>query len=65
MLVGAEVVDPVIIGPRLFAGFLALEEEDVGFDSLGVEGAGEQAQEGVDVAAFEEFAADAQNARPR
>lgn len=58
MLVGAEVVDPEVFGPGLFAGFFALEEEDVGFDSLGVEDAGGEAQEGVDVAAFEEFAAD-------
>ena len=58
VLVGAEVVDPEVFGPGLFAGFLALEEEDVGFDSLGVEDAGGQAQEGVDVAALEQFAAD-------
>ena len=58
MLVGAEVVDPEVFGPGLFAGFLALEEEDVGLHSLGVEDAGGEAQEGVDVAALEEFAAD-------
>ena len=58
VLVGAEVVDPEILGPGLFAGFLALEEEDVGLHALGVEDAGGEAQEGVDVAAFEEFAAD-------
>ena len=40
VLVGAEVVDPEVFGPGLFAGFLALEEEDVGFDALGVEDAG-------------------------
>ena len=36
---------------------LAVEEEDVGLDALGVEDAGGQAQEGVDVAALEQFAA--------
>ena len=39
-------------------GGFAVEEEDVGFDALGVEDAGGQAQEGVDVAFLEEFAAD-------
>lgn len=58
MLVGAEIVDPEVLGPGLFAGFLAIEEEDVGFDALGVENAGGEAQEGVDVAALEQFAAD-------
>ncbi len=44
MLVGAEVVDPEVFGPGYFAGFFALEEEDVGFDALGVEDAGGEAQ---------------------
>lgn len=58
MLIGPQIVDPEVFGPGLFAGFFALEEEDVGFDALGVEDAGGESQEGVDVAAFEEFAAD-------
>jgi len=54
VLVGSQVVDPEVFGPGLFAGGFALEEEDVGFDALGVEDAGGEAEEGVDVAAFEE-----------
>ena len=50
-------VDPERGGPRGFAGGFAVEEEDVGFDSLGVEEAGGKAEERVDVAALEEFAA--------
>ena len=58
VLVGAEVVDPEICRPGCFAGFLTCKEEDVRLHALGVEDAGGQAQEGVDIAAFEEFAAD-------
>jgi len=56
--VGAQVVDPELLGPGLFLGGLAVEEEDVGLDSLGVEDAGGQAQEGVDVGLLEQLAAD-------
>ena len=45
MLVGAEVVDPELLGPRFFAGGFAVEEEDVGLHSLRVEDAGGQAQQ--------------------
>ena len=55
---GSQIVDPEVFGPGLFVGGFALEEGDVGFDALGVEDAGGEAQEGVDVAALEELAAD-------
>jgi hypothetical protein len=58
VLVGAQVVDPELAGPGLRGGGLAVEEEDVGLDALGVEDAGGQAQEGVDVALGEQLAAD-------
>jgi hypothetical protein len=47
-----------LLRPRLRAGGLAVEEEDVGLDALGVEDAGREAQEGVDVALGEQLAAD-------
>ena len=58
VLVGAQVVDPEVLSPGLFVGGFALKEEHVGLHALGVEDAGGQAQQGVDVAALEEFAAD-------
>lgn len=57
VLVGAEVVDPKRLGPGSFAGGLAVEEEDVGLDALGVEDAGGQAEKGVHIAFVKEFAA--------
>jgi hypothetical protein len=53
VLVGAEVVHPQLPGP---GG--GVEEEDVGLDTLGVEDAGGQAQQGVHVALVQQFAAD-------
>jgi len=44
VLVGAEIVDPERAGPRRFGSRLAVEEEHVGLDALGVEDAGGQAQ---------------------
>src|SRR5207248_2510775 len=38
--IGAQVVDPERLGPRRLAGGLAVEEENVGLDALGVEDAG-------------------------
>jgi len=37
----------------VFGGGLAVEEEDVGLDALGVEDAGGQSQQGVNVGLFE------------
>ena len=58
VLVGAEVVDPERLGPWRFAGRLAVEEEDVGLDALGVEDAGGQPQQGMDIAIVQEAFAD-------
>jgi len=57
VLIGPEVIDPESLRPGSFAGGLAVEEEDVGLDALGVEDAGGQAQKGVNVAFVEELAA--------
>jgi hypothetical protein len=59
MLVGAEVVDPQGLSPGPFAGRFAIEEEDVGLDALGVEDAGGQAEQRVNVTFVEELAANA------
>jgi hypothetical protein len=58
VLVGAQVVNPEFACPRLLGGGLAVEEEDVRLDPLGVEDAGGQAQERVTVALLEQLAAD-------
>jgi len=42
--------------PRFFGCRFAVEEEDVGLDSLGVEDAGGQAEQSVNVGLFEKFA---------
>ena len=55
-MIGAKVVDPEIFGPGCLAGFPTLEEEGVGLNALGVENTGREAEKGVDVATFEEFA---------
>jgi hypothetical protein len=44
-------------GPGRFAGAFAVKEEDIGFDSLGIEDARRQPQEGVDIAFLEQAAA--------
>ena len=56
MLVCAEVVYPEFFCPWCWAGWFAVEEEDVCFYALSVEYACWQAQECVDVAFVEEFA---------
>jgi hypothetical protein len=58
MDVGAVVVVPNLFGPGFFGGGLIIEEEDVGFNALGVEKPGGQAQDGMQVGVFEELFAD-------
>ena len=58
MLVGAEVVDPQLLGPRFFLSRFVLQEQHVGFDALGVEDARGQAEQSVDVALLEQVRAD-------
>src|ERR1019366_1411195 len=58
VLVGAEIVDPQGACPGSLAGRLAVEEEHVGLDALGVEDAGGQAEQGMDIAIVEEALAD-------
>ena len=58
MLVGSEIVDPELLGPRCFAGRLLVEEENVGFHALRIEQAGRQTQERVDLALVQQLAAD-------
>ena len=55
--VGAQVVNPELFRPRGFGGWLAVEEDDIGLDALGVEEAGRETQQGMDVAFVEQFAA--------
>lgn len=58
MLVGAQVVNPELFGPRFFASRLAVEEDDIGLHSLGVEEAGGEAEDGMDIGLLEQVAAD-------
>ena len=37
MFVGAEIVNPELVGPRFLGGGFAIEKEDVGLDALGVD----------------------------
>jgi len=53
MFVGAQVVNPELLGPRFFGGRFAIEEKDIRLYSLGVEDAGRQTQQGVDVGLLE------------
>jgi hypothetical protein len=59
VFVGAEIVDPELVGPRLLGGGFAVEEEDVGLTAspartaLGVEDACRQAEQRVNVGLFE------------
>ena len=53
MFVGAEIVDPELLCPRLLCSRFAVEEEDVGLNTLGVEDAGGQTQQCVDVSLLE------------
>ncbi len=49
VLVGPQIVNPQFPGPGSRAAGPAVEEEDVGLDPLGVEDAGRQPQQGVDI----------------
>src|SRR5687767_5440279 len=55
VLVGAQVVDPEGARPGRRAGRLAVEEQDVRLYALGVEDAGRQPQQGMDVALLEQL----------
>ena len=55
--IGAEVIDPDALGIGLFAASTR-EEEDVGFDALGVKDAGGEAKDGVKVTLLHEIIAD-------
>lgn len=57
MNVGAVIVHPNLFCPGVFAGGAVVEEENVGFDALGVEDAGGQTQDGVEIRRFKEFLA--------
>ena len=37
MFVGAQVVNPELVCPRLFGGGFAIEEKDIGLNALGVD----------------------------
>jgi hypothetical protein len=58
VLVGAQVVDPQLLGPRGFAGAFLLKEQHVGLHALRVEQARGQAQQGVHVALVQQLFAD-------
>ena len=55
--VGAVVIDPDLFGPGIFAGGLAVEEKDIGFDAIGVEDAGGEAEDGVEIGGLHKFLA--------
>jgi hypothetical protein len=57
-LIGAEIVDPQLPRRRRRRGWLALEEQHVRLDALGVSDAGRQAEQRVDVAFMEQPPAD-------
>jgi very-short-patch-repair endonuclease len=52
-----QVVHPQLLRPGLLLGRLGVEEQDVGLHALGVEDAGRQPQQRVDVALFQQVAA--------
>ena len=56
--VGPVVVVPDLLRPRVRAGFPVVEENHVGLDALGIEHAGRQAQDRVQVGVFQELLAD-------
>jgi hypothetical protein len=58
VLVGSQVVDPQVRRPGGVGAGLAVEEQHVCLDALGVEDAGRQAQQGVDVTFVQQPAAD-------
>ena len=47
MDVGSVVVEPDVFGPGFFSGRFVVEEKDVGFNTVGVEDAGGEAENGV------------------
>ena len=54
--VGAVVVEPDFFRPGPFPPWLAVEEQHIRLDALGVEDAGGQAQNGVQVAFLQQLA---------
>ena len=58
VLVGAEIVNPKLLGPGGLARGLLVEEEHVGFHALRIEETGRQTQECVHVAFVQELAPD-------
>jgi len=56
VLVRAQVVDPQLLRPGDLPGGPAVEEEHIGFHSLGIEDARRQTQQGVHVAALQQIA---------
>src|SRR5713101_6615271 len=57
MLIRAEVVYPERFCPGLLAGGLAVEEEDIGLDALGIENPGGQAYQSMDIAFVQQLTA--------
>ena len=58
MHIRPQVVDPELFRPRLLAGGLAVEEQDVRLDALGIEYPRRQAQERMHVALLEQLPPD-------
>lgn len=58
VLIGSKVVNPQRFCPRSLASRLAVEEQDVCFDSLGVEDPCRQAEQSVDIALLQQFPTD-------
>src|SRR5205814_7429571 len=56
LLVGAEIVDPHLLGPRFLRSWLPFEEDHVRLHSLCVEDASGQTQERVDLALLQQLA---------
>jgi len=58
MHIGAEVIDPQLVGPRRLAGRLGVEKQHIRLDALGVKNARGQAQQGVDVVILQQLEPD-------
>ena len=58
VLAGPQVADPQLPGGRLLAAGPALEEQHVGLDPVGIEYAGDQPEQGLDVAVAQQVAPD-------
>ena len=56
--VGAVIVVPDLFGPRVRAGFAVVEEDHIRLDAMGIEDAGGQAQDGVQVGVLQQLAPD-------